>query len=169
MQKVFSTLQTYLHSIKHSPWPPSLTSPGQAIGVCQSTFRMWFIIADITIRIMALWSSNNEGAGSALITRKDCRGRSLCDRSCQPSLYPSSVTWSKTTVSIHHQCETRSDVNTRFIGSSRTARANKLEDLKTELTAAVQYVSNVRNVCNCMECTDEPKHAIASNSRCLMP
>lgn len=128
MQKVFSTFQTYLHSIKHSPWPPSLTSPGQAIGVCQSTFRMWFIIADITIHIMALWSFHNDGPGSALITLKDCRGRSPCDRSCRPSLYPCSVTWSKTTVSMRHQCETRSDVNTRFIGSSRAACANKLED-----------------------------------------
>lgn len=41
------------------------------MAVCQSTFRMWFIIADITIHLMATWSFHNDSAGSALTMLKD--------------------------------------------------------------------------------------------------
>lgn len=60
-------LQTQLLSIKFS-LAPSLTPPVQAMGVCQSTFGMWFLNADIIIHPMATWLFHNDSAGSTLIS-----------------------------------------------------------------------------------------------------
>lgn len=73
------SFQTHLHSIKHSPWPPPLSPPVQAMGVCQSTFCMWFIIANITIHLMVTWSFHNDSTGSAQTMLKDHRESRLCD------------------------------------------------------------------------------------------
>lgn len=67
----FQNFQTHLHSIKHSPWTTSLTPPVQAMGVCQSTFHVWFIIADSTIHLMATRSFHNDSVGCALTVLKD--------------------------------------------------------------------------------------------------
>lgn len=138
----FQNFQTLLHSIKHSPWPPSLTPLVQAMGVCQSTFRMWFIIADITIHLMATWSFHNDIAGSDLIMLRDRLGRRLCDQSCRLSIYPCSESVRclgvRPPFSMHHHSETGSDVNTRFKGSSRMVCT---EDPR--ITASGQYVSDV--------------------------
>lgn len=56
------------YSLLNSPWPPSITPPVQAMGVCQSTFGMWFINADIIIHPMATWLFHNDSAGSTLIS-----------------------------------------------------------------------------------------------------
>lgn len=120
----FQNFQTHIHSIKHSPWPTSLTPPVQAIGVRQSTFRMWFIIANITIHLMAIWSFHNDSAGSALIMLKDCWGGAAWSEQSDlrlPQFSGCTLPWWRPQFSIHHHSETGSDVKTRVIYSSNTA------------------------------------------------
>lgn len=132
----------------NSAWPLALTLRAQTMGVCQSTFWVRFSTTDITIHLMTAWNFHNDGTGPALTTVKDHGRRRPWDQSCWPFVYPCSMSARRLGASPHfsvrHHGETRSDVNTKFTGSSSAACTNNCRiQVKAPGTAAGQYVSNV--------------------------
>lgn len=77
---------------------------------------------------MTAWNFHNNGTGPALTTVKDHGGRRPCDQSCWPFVYPCSMSahclGASPHFSVSHHGETRSDVNTRFMSSSRAPCTN---------------------------------------------